>query len=81
MVEIHKEMSELLDKQVNAQKECTKMKSWKPMKNCAMKKKKRLALKNNFIEGKDFIRLHASEDWLKRFRNEGTNTIVRSDSG
>ena len=85
-----------LDKQVNAQKECLKIKfrgSRKPTKRCAMKmkveEKKRRPLKNIFIEGKEFIKLYQKTgptdfDELRVIDspyNEGTNTVVTSDSG
>ena len=64
LAEIHEEMSELLDKQVNVQKESLKKTSGvhassrKPTKKCAMKmketkKKKRLLHQKNFCGRKD----------------------------
>ena len=64
LAEIHQEISELLDKQVNAQKEKTSRghaSSRKPTKKCAMKmkqrnkKKKRRAHKNYIHGWKPFI--------------------------
>ena len=59
LAEIHQEMSELLDKQVNAQKEKTSgvhASSCKPIKKCAMKmkeikKKNDARIKIIFMEG------------------------------
>ena len=68
MAEIHEEMSELLDKQVNVQKESLKklpgftQAPESPRKKCAMKMKeelegkKRLPRQKNFCGRKDFIR-------------------------
>ena len=64
LAEIHEEMSELLDKQVNVQKESLKKLPGftKAMKKCAMKmkaiKKKQLPHKNFCGERKHFIRLY-----------------------
>ena len=74
LAEIHEEMSELLDKQVNVQKEGLKkfpgftQAPTSPQK-CVMKmkesrKKKRLLRKNFCGERKDFIRLY-QKNWLK----------------
>ena len=61
MAEIHEEMSELLDKQVNVQKESLKKTSGihaSPRKKCAMKMKEELEknndgrVKNIFVEGR-----------------------------
>ena len=61
MAEIHEEMSELLDKQVNVQKESLKKTSGihaSPRKKCAMKMKEVLEEKNDgrvkkfFVEGR-----------------------------
>ena len=73
-------MSELLDKQVNVQKESLKKtsgvhtSSHKPTKKCVMKMKERkkeeekndCRVKKIFVEGR--IYKVVSEDWLNRFR-------------
>ena len=83
MAEIHEEMSELLDKQVNVQKESLKKLPGftkapaSPRKKCAMKmkernkerkkKKKTTAASKNFLWKEGFYKA-VSEDWLNRFR-------------
>ena len=67
-------MSELLDKQVNVQKESLKItsgvhtSSGKPTKKCAMKMKEKndCRVKKIFVEGR--IYKAVSEDWLNRFQ-------------
>ena len=71
-------MSELLDKQVNVQKESLKKTSGvhtssrKPTKKCAMKMKERIRKVNDcrvkkiFFEGRIYNAV--SEDWLNQFR-------------
>ena len=60
LIQIHEEMSELLDKQMNVQKEFEKTSrvhtsSRKPMKKCAMKMKEKndCCIKNFFCGRKD----------------------------
>ena len=74
-------MSELLDKQVNVQKESLKKtsgihaSSHKPTKKCAMKMKERkkveekkmTAASKKFLWKEEFYKA-VSEDWLNRFR-------------
>ena len=81
MAEIHEEMSELLDKQVNVQKESLKklpgftQAPASPRKKCAMKMKeveelegkKTTAASKNFLWKEGFYKA-VSEDWLNRFR-------------
>ena len=52
-------------------------------------RRKRRALKNNFIERKDFIRRYQRNGWMDlselrdiySLHNEGTNTVVMGESG
>ena len=83
MAEIHEEMSELLDKQVNVQKESLKKTSGihassrKPTKKCAMKMKerkkeevleeKKMTAASKKILWKEGFYKAVSEDWLNRF--------------
>ena len=77
MAEIHEEMSELLDKQVNVQKESLKKlprdshKLPQAHEKCAMKmkveEKKTTAASKKFLWKEGFYKA-ISEDWLNRFR-------------
>ena len=77
LAEIHEEMSELLNKQVNVQKESLKkfhgftQSSYKPTKKCAMKMKETKE-KNNYCVKifvvKGSIYNAVSEDWPNRFQ-------------
>ena len=66
MAEIHEEMSELVDKQVNVQKESLKklpgftQNSHKPTKKCAMKMKQRNKEKKNDGRLKYFLMINDS---------------------
>ena len=76
-------MSELLDKQVNVQKESLKKASGlhatshKPTKKCVMKmkeRKKRLPRKNFCGERKDFVKLYQKTGWTD-FDELGVQTM------
>ena len=82
MAEIHEEMSELLDKQVNVQKESLKKTSGihassrKPTKKVcdenerkkeSIRRKKMTAASKKFLWKEGFYKA-VSEDWLNRFR-------------
>ena len=81
-------MSELLDKQVNVQKESLKKTSRvhaTSCKKCVMKmkeRKKKLLCKNFCGERKDFVRLYQKTGWTDFdelqviSNNEGTNFLV-----
>ena len=87
-------MSELLDKQVNVQKESLKItsrihaSSHKPAKICAIKSKRPLH-KNFCGEWKDFIRPYQKNGWTNFYQlqdidssnNEGTNSLVNGQTG
>ena len=77
MAEIHEEMSELLDKQLNVQTESLKktsgvhVSSRKPTKVCDENERKKVekkaaASKIFFVEGRIYKAI--SEDWLNRFQ-------------
>ena len=79
MAEIHEEMSELLDKQVNVQKESLKKLPWftqsprKPTKkvcdeNERKKEEEKTTAASKIFLWKEGLYKAVSEDWLNRFR-------------
>ena len=93
MIEIHEEMGELSDKQAHVHKyrvfpgviEAREGLKWRRRR----RRKKRRALKNNFIDRKNFIRQYQRNGYvdlselrdIDSLHNEGTNTLVKGGLG